>query len=93
MKFPIVVSIKKPQAEVSFQGFRDLERCLNSIVAVKINPQPIKLNVRFKNNVRTEHIDFCVVFDNQSKLFRDILEEKKEEINERVNNQWNNRKK
>ena len=90
-KFPIVVSVKQPQQEVSFEGFRDLQRCLNSVAAVKINPQSIKLKVKLKNNVQTEHIDFGIVFNNQSKLFREILEGMKDEIRERVNNQWNKR--
>jgi len=87
-KFPIVVSVIRPKQEVSFNGFRDIQQCLSSVAAVNLNPHPINLNVKLKNNVQIEHIDFGVVFDNQSKFFRDIIEEKKEEIRELLNNQW-----
>jgi len=90
-KFPIVVSVKRPQQEVSFDGFRDMQQCLSAVAAIKVNPQPIKLFVKLKNNIHTEPLDFDVVFDNQSKLFRDILEEKREEIRKRAINQWNNK--
>ncbi|GHV72630.1 hypothetical protein FACS1894201_02990 [Bacteroidia bacterium] len=92
-KFPIVVSVKRPQQEVSFEGFRDMQRCLSSVAAMKINPEPIKMNVKFRNNVQIERVDFGEVFNNQSELFREILEGKKEEIREKNNNQWNNRNK
>jgi hypothetical protein len=90
-KFPIVVSVKRPQQEVSFEGFRNIEKCLSSVAAVKINPQPIKLNVKVKNKIQTGHVNFDGMFEIQSELFREILESKKDEILEQANNQWNNR--
>ena len=91
-KFPIVVSVKQPQQEVSFDGFRDMQQCLSTVAAIKVNPQPIKLCVKLKNNIHIERIDFGVVFHNQSNFFRDILKEKREEIRKRAINQWNDKK-
>jgi hypothetical protein len=93
VKFPIVVSVKQPQQEISFKGFRDLEKCLNSIAAVNIKPQPVKLNVKLQAKTQTEQIDFNTIFKNQSKLLREIIESKRDEIIEQANNQWNNNQK
>jgi hypothetical protein len=90
-KFPIVVSIKKPQQEVSFDGFRDMQRCLSSVAAMRINPEPIKLNVKLRNNVQIERVNFGAVFNNQHTLLQEILVGENRKMKEDAINQWNKR--
>lgn len=78
-KKPIEISIGGIK-RVSFKGFRDVQHLLQCVAAVKINPIRINTKVKFTPSIKSQSVEYDVIFKSQSELFRQLLEEKKEEI-------------
>jgi len=90
-KKPIEISIGGIK-RVSFMGFWDVQHLLQRVVAVKINPIRINTRVKFIPNIKSQSVEYDVIFKSQSELFRQLLEEKKEEIKNLAYKKWNNKK-